>query len=1387
MSQLYNWKRFWYPLESEFKLTDFGFLSDPESEFGRITNPDAASLDSLSTIQCLILLGEPGIGKSNSLKKECEDFQLKAKENGDYVILLDLAGYSSEERLIRMLFDNLEFKNWINSKNKIYIFLDSLDECTIPLKSISSILVEELKEHSSDQLYLRIACRFLEWEDFIEADFKNIWKEENIKKYQLAPLRRKDVSTAAETNSIDSSKFLEQIIEKEIIPFAIKPVTLKFLINTYLVDGNFPQSQIELYKKGCQLLCTEINPNRRILNKGKINSPDQRLIIAARIATIMLFTNRNIIYKDIQYGKTSENEITISELTGNKETINGNSFSINEDEIREALSTALFIEYDPQRIGWAHQTYSEFLAAWYLIDRTMSFDQIQSLILHEDGKLIPQFYETAAWLAGMEENAFKLIFESDMEILLRGDLQVISNKNRSKIVDKLLELIKTKKLQESIELHRQYRKLKHPKIADQLHPIVIDKSQDNVLRRVAIDIAEDCELIQLQKELCTLALDRKESLRIRVNAAYAICRIGNPEIKKNLLPLALGKAGNDPDDELKGCGLRAVWPDHIDTIEFFNVLSPPKNGNLIGAYKVFINYQFLENLSENNLLYAIDWVIKIRDSQNYFSPFEETSDAILMKAWGYFDNQDIVKKFAEASYVSSKKGKPIIRDSRKHKFMEMIENDEINRRKLIKTIVPLMKDPEKDSSKLSFSGTRIALAKDVFWMIENLNLTKSEKRKENWSHLIDLVFELNNPRHCDAVITAAHRNNILYNILGWRIRPIELNSPEAKETKEHCKKIEKYKKEPPLIKPSPSKRIEKRLKDCEEGKYHIWWHLLQEMTLESRSQNYGYVYETVISSLPGWKDSSIKTRERMLNAGKELLINGDPFTNKWLGTHEFYDSALAGYKALEFFLDLEPDYVENLPNKLWKKWAPIILAFPTNDKDKESSYYRLLKLAYSKAPQEILKTLSVLINKENSDHPTIFIHRELESFWDNQLAKALMKKVKDSTLSSESMKEILDMLLTHNVKEAKLYAKSLLKLSSSKEENKFMKSVIAGQSLVRFTNDASWDTIWAIFKKNVEFGKHITKSISYQDRHEFNAIRKLSEIQLYELYAWLIKHFPPEKDLDDKQDSTVTSREMIGQWRNTIIYHLKECGTKESVNAIEKMIKRFPENKNLIWIYKDALSIYRSKSWQPLIPEEVRELIFNSEKRLIQNEEQLFDIVIEAIHRYQKKILGRYSPVEDLWNIDPHKPKDENTFSRHIARNLEDDLLENCILINREVETRKGQYTDIHVDFIVKDSRYQNSTTKRLTIIIEVKGCWHNELWEAMETQLVKKYLKNNQCQHGIYLVGWFACQYWNDCKKFNRSSLNIEESRIKLEDQANMLSNKEKKIKALILNTGLQ
>lgn len=96
-----------------------------------------------------------------------------------------------------------------------------------------------------------------------------------------------------------------------------------------------------------------------------------------------------------------------------------------------------------------------------------------------------------------------------------------------------------------------------------------------------------------------------------------------------------------------------------------------------------------------------------------------------------------------------------------------------------------------------------------------------------------------------------------------------------------------------------------------------------------------------------------------------------------------------------------------------------------------------------------------------------------------------------------------------------------------------------------------------------------------------------------------------------------------------------------------------------------------------------------------------------------------------------------------------------------------------------------------VSLIIEVKGAWHAQVRSAMKTQLVERYLRENSCQAGIYLVGWFAepMQVGNgaDRPKRARRGKSLEALRHELEAQAENLTTDTRFIRAFVLDASLR
>ena len=310
---MYNWKRFWCPRSGSINLADGGYLCDPDD------NPDLVTFEAIAHFPCLALLGEPGIGKTQALEAERTEIFNKIQEQGDQVLFLDLRSYGDESRLVRKLFKSPEFTAWQTGTHQLHIFLDSFDECLLRVDALATLLVDEFKDYRNaiKRLYLRVACRTAIWQPVLEEGLKEIWGENSVGVYELAPLRRIDVIEAAKAERCCPDDFLKEVHQKNIVPLAIKPITLGFLLNTYdRHGGRFPPNQKlhELYLEGCKLLCEEINESRQGSNRRGNLDVDQRLIVAARIAAITIFANRFAVWTGVDQGNVPIEDALLKKL-----------------------------------------------------------------------------------------------------------------------------------------------------------------------------------------------------------------------------------------------------------------------------------------------------------------------------------------------------------------------------------------------------------------------------------------------------------------------------------------------------------------------------------------------------------------------------------------------------------------------------------------------------------------------------------------------------------------------------------------------------------------------------------------------------------------------------------------------------------------------------------------------------------------------------------------------------------------------------------------------------------------------------------------------------------------------------------------------------------------
>jgi hypothetical protein len=1294
----YDWKRYWHKFGNSPHISN-GFLF--VSEYLK----DVFSLDEVLDTSCLILLGEPGMGKSNEIERI---YKTQVVDENNDKLYFPLSSFGNEDRLVREIFQSDTINQWKSNNKNLHLYLDGLDEALLSINPLALLLADEIEKLPKERLFLRIACRTAEWSNLsaLEDKLKGIWKEDKFKILQIALLQSKDVEIAAQTEKLESQKFLAEIYDKNVSEFASTPFDLQFLLDIFNEKKSLPFTQKEIYEKGCLIKCEENNERRKAAKRiGKLK-PEQKFRIASRIAALMIFGNKSSIWIGGILGIEKTSDISISELDGyNEQKKDSSEFHIEQEEIEEVIfNTSLFTGNGSNRLKFSHKKFAEFLASWYLEYKKIPDEVVIEIIGKE--YLYPQLYETSAWIANQRPSIFHHLMKVAPAILLRSDILLADESARVKLVDILLDMF-DKEESEGID-RNYYRKLKHPKIAEQIKPYIVDKTKGWLVRSEALDMVQACEIKELQNDLVSMALDKEDDHNIRVRAAYAVGWVGDNEKKAELKPLVFGKQEDDPRFRLKGVAVDMLWNKYLTAKELFSVLSTPSN-YFTGSYEVFLNSEFIEKLKIEDLPVALDWLIEnIGDFVNHSLSERKLADKILLMAWDNLERKEIFDRFIKITKIFISHYDEFFKEiNDKEKLSEILEDDE-KRRKIWLEIFPSIDDNHywaMDESK--FIGLRNS---DISWLVHQWRITDDEPLKEKLlSRLLGFISLWGtHPDVLDEISKACDENEELNKIFEEVFAAIELNTKKAFELKRAYEELikgrrEREKKRQELekpIDPSPIDSTLKSLEKFENGEINSFISVNYYLMLLPNGRPNVSEYEADLTKLPVWKNADEDTKARIIRAAKKYLEKGNPENEKWIVTENYQYSALSGYKGLVLLDKCDPEYINGLSNNVWEKWAAIIYRYPyQNDTDEYERKRKFVAKAYQSAPDQIIELLNrdIESDKENECYWSL---EKLKYCWDKRLKTFLKYKVKKNDLSIYAVRKILSQLLELNDEEAEKIGCDFIKypIPESKKEQELL--MLAVELLISYGKVNCWEKIWNILEKDSAFGSAMIEYGCF--RFERGRMQDLSEKHLADVYLWLSEKYPHKEDPIHYGVYSPGFRDKVTDWRESLLSSLVEKGTIESVKEVERIKNNLTEVE---WLKRTVLRAEekrRTTSWQPNSPQKLLELFcVNNEQQvqvnpILENIEKKFDLVLSKIDDNHRQIMEQFadSAMSKIQNeISKLSEKEKEEFEE-VKKGKWETKIKFCIPLipkipylgeffpSASIETTKTIESDEYIDFV---------------------------------------------------------------------------------------------------------
>ena len=639
--------RFWIPFAPDNNqgaphtlfLND-GILPDPEDSYGKVANRSLTTLAIIAQKRCFALLGQPGLGKSITVKQWVDDMRSRALP-GALVVLLRSVEIASADDIRR---DTIETAQWREARacgSEITLVLDGLDEAIQRLPVLLHRLRKCLESEPVVRTRLALVSRVADWRDSRADELFALWPEhERGGAFELCPLRWKDVRLAATESGVNADAFTRAVCERRVGWMAGRPKLLLMLIEEFQRFRRLPDNRRELFARAALRMSDEHDPERHeiLARSGRaVVSVEHIHPVVVRIAAVMLLCGKSRVLLDSQV-TPDDADLSLAELIGGAEPLGAGSFDVDERHVRAALDTAHFVACGPARIGFDHQSMAEFMAAEYL--RRCTAPQLRSLLTQRvDGAsfLLPQFREISAWLASHHREFRADVLAREPRLLIEADAVELDEPARREAVEALLSQMDREEAFDVDESESFLRSLRPAPLARQLRPWIVDATRNVVVHCTAIRLAGIARCRALRDDLWKLLAEPQQS-SIRPAIIDALQRIGTPADRLNFLRALRGEFGPDPQDELKGAALRFLVPRHLPVRAVLEHLTP-RADDFFGSYWVALEYDLPKAIRPADVLPILDRTARLGKNGGFIGTTLPIANAALKIALTHFGNR----------------------------------------------------------------------------------------------------------------------------------------------------------------------------------------------------------------------------------------------------------------------------------------------------------------------------------------------------------------------------------------------------------------------------------------------------------------------------------------------------------------------------------------------------------------------------------------------------------------------------------------------------------------------------------------------------------------------------------------------------------------------------
>lgn len=550
---------------SDNSIDWFGLLSGDDPTVG--SGCPSRSLEHFRESDAYVLLGAPGAGKTESFKQEVE------WGGGRYVTARDFI----------TLDDRPEWRDTT-------LFIDGLDEMRAGAADGRTRLdAIRAKLDRLGRPRFRLSCREADWFGANDqARLKGVSRGGEIKVLRLDPLSKDSIRELLRRHPDieDADRFIVSARERGIDGLLANPQSLLMLAQA-VSGGSWPETRMQTFEMACRRLVREHNDEHRAAQRNRAPSESELLDAAGRLCALQLLTGRA--------GYVLLGDGSGSECLGLQQVSGG-----DQATFRCALQTRLFEAPGESLAAPTHRQIAEFLAGRYLSRRIgdgLPVGRVLALMTGEDGGIVSELRGLSAWLAAHGKTSRREIIDRDpFGVVLYGDVRGFSREEKHRILECMhRETEKNPWHSRVARMDSRLGDLATNDMEEDFREILIDPARDGTRQRFVFIVLQSLTHGQVIGALSDLLMTtvRDDSWLPGIRRQALDTLIGYQEQSMDTKDLRIllddihAGSVSDPDDDLFGILLKALYPKVMSISDLLEYLETPKDSSLDGIYVSF--------------------------------------------------------------------------------------------------------------------------------------------------------------------------------------------------------------------------------------------------------------------------------------------------------------------------------------------------------------------------------------------------------------------------------------------------------------------------------------------------------------------------------------------------------------------------------------------------------------------------------------------------------------------------------------------------------------------------------------------------------------------------------------------------------------------------------